>query len=181
MEFKIKIYEEKLNKLINNFKDEIAKFKGGVINTAILNNIRIDYYGTKTPINELSSISVQNGRCIVIKPYERSLSKSIIPAILKADLGLNPQNNGDVIRINIPALTEETRLQTVKQLHKCMEGYKVSIRNIRQDANTAIKNNKEISDDIKHVHQKSVQNLVDLNIKLLKEISNKKEISIIKL
>lgn len=126
-------YEEKMKKTLNALQDEFNSIRTGRASPALLDKVRVDYYGQKTPLSQIATISVPEARLIVIQPWDRSLFSEIEKAILKSDLGLNPSNDGKVLRIAIPPLTEERRRELVKTARNIAEQSRVSIRNIRRD------------------------------------------------
>lgn len=136
--------EEKMNKSLDAINRQLANIRTGKANPAILNNVQVSYYGMMTPISQIAQVAVSDSQMIVVKPYDRSIVKDIDKAILTANLGLNPSNDGEVIRIYIPPLTEDVRRQLVKDLKKQGEEGKVIIRNIRRDA---IENLKKLEKD----------------------------------
>ena len=166
--------EEKMSKTINVYKENLAEIRAGRANPAVLNKIKIDYYGTPTPINQMAGVSVVEGRQLVIKPYDKSALKDIEHGIYEADLGLTPQNDGEIIRITVPALTEERRKEYAKNVWKFAEHAKVAIRNIRRDANDEIKKCDGSEDEIKD-GQNRVQKLTDKFVKEVDEIGKVKE------
>ena len=125
--------EEKMNKTVNALAESLAEIRAGRANPAILNKVKIDYYGTPTPINQVAGISVPEARLIVIQPWDASILKEIEKEILKSDIGINPNNDGKVIRLAFPELTEERRKELVKDIKKMGEESKVAIRSIRRD------------------------------------------------
>ncbi len=131
--------EELMQKAIEHTQKELSKIRAGKASPTMLDGIKIDYYGADTPLNQVSSSTTPDARTIMIKPFEKSIINAIEKAIRNSDLGVNPQNDGDTIRINIPPLTEERRTQLVKQVKNEGEGGKVSIRNIRKDTNGSLK------------------------------------------
>ena len=135
---------KKMDKVIDHLKDELSTIRTGMASPAMLNHVEVDYYGTPTPVNQIAGISVQEGRIIVIKPYDRSSLKDIERACNEADLGIAPQNDGTVIRLTVPQLTGETRKEMAKKVGKIAEDCKVQIRNIRRDANQVVKKDKEM-------------------------------------
>ena len=160
--------QEKMEKTINNFAERLSEIRAGRANPAILNKVKIDYYGTPTPINQMAGVSVVEGRQLVIKPFDKSALKDIEHGIYEADLGLTPQNDGEIIRITVPALTEERRKEYAKNVWKFAEHAKVAIRNIRRDANEAIKKlekAKSITEDDAKKAQEDIQKIVDKYIK----------------
>ena len=131
--------KERMEKSIGAFKEKLSEIRAGRANPAILNKVKIDYYGTPTPINQVAGVSVPEARLIVIQPWDISVLKEIEKAILKSDLGINPSNDGAIIRLLVPELTEETRKNIVKNVKKAGEDAKVALRSIRRDANEKIK------------------------------------------
>ena len=150
MEILLKELTEKMEKSVNALKNAFNKIRTGRANPAILDDINVDYYGNPTPINQTSNISVEEGRSLVISPWDKNLIPEIEKAILSSDLGLNPSTSGDLIRVTMPALTEETRQDYIKQARAEAENSRISIRNIRRDANNSVKDmqqSSEISED----------------------------------
>ena len=150
METLLKDLTEKMEKSVNALKNAFNKIRTGRANPAILDDINVDYYGNPTPINQTSNISVEEGRSLVISPWDKNLIPEIEKAILSSDLGLNPSTSGDLIRVTMPALTEETRQDYIKQARAEAENSRISIRNIRRDANNSAKDmqqSSEISED----------------------------------
>ena len=150
METLIKDITEKMEKSVTALKNAFNKIRTGRANPAILDDINVDYYGNPTPINQTSNISVEEGRSLVISPWDKNLIPEIEKAILSSDLGLNPSTSGDLIRVTMPALTEETRQDYIKQARAEAENSRISIRNIRRDANNSAKDmqqSSEISED----------------------------------
>ena len=162
--------QAQMDKTIEALKFEFSTIRAGRANAQMLDKIRVDYYGTPTPINQVGSISVPEPRPLLINPWDKSAMKDIEKAIMNSDLGLNPTNDGDVIRLNIPALTEERRIELTKQAKKASEEFKVRIRNERRDANDKLKKMQkdgEITEDELKRGQDDVQKLTD---KYTKEI-----------
>jgi ribosome recycling factor len=159
-----KSVEEKMKKTISVLKDELAGLRAGRANPAILDKIAVDYYGVPTPINQLGNISVPEARVILIQPWDIKILKDIEKAIQKSDIGINPNNDGKVIRLVFPILTEERRRELTKVVKKYGEEAKVAIRSIRRDAieyfKTQKKNGELTEDDLKDA-EKDVQNLTD--------------------
>ena len=175
MSEELKVYEEKMEKSIDALLNEYASIRAGRANPHVLDKIKVDYYGTPTPIQQVGNISVPEARMILIQPWEKSLIRPIEKAIQTSELGINPSNDGSVIRLVFPELTEERRKELAKDVKK--KGDKVAIRNIRRDANEAFKKmekNDEISeDDLKELTEK-VQKLTDKSIeKIDKAVENK--------
>lgn len=177
MQEKLAVYEQKMEKSIDAMLDEFASIRAGRANPHVLDKLRVDYYGTPTPIQQVGNISVPEARMILIQPWEKSLIKPIEKAIQTSDLGINPSNDGNVIRLVFPELTEERRKELSKDVKKKGEAAKVAIRNIRRDANDAVKKmekNDEISeDDLKDAEEK-IQKMTDKAIeKVDKAVENK--------
>ena len=159
----LKPYEDKMNKTLDVLQSEYGTIRAGRANPHVLDRIKVDYYGTPTPLQQVGNISVPEARMIVIQPWEKNLLKVIEKAILTSDLGINPTNDGTVIRLVFPELTEERRKELTKDVKKKGENAKVAIRNIRRDANDAFKKLKgsDVSEDeIKQLEDK-IQKLTD--------------------
>ena len=165
---------EKMEKSIETFRNELINIRTGRANPNMLDKVMVNYYGSATPLNQTAGISVQEGRTLVIKPYDKSSLKDIEHGIYEADLGLTPQNDGQVIRISIPPLTEDRRKELVKQVGKLAEQAKVAIRNIRRNANDDVEKSDDTEDEIK-AGKENVQKLTDEFIKKIEEISKDKE------
>ena len=165
--------EEKMNKTISVLQENFAEVRAGRANPAILNKIRVDYYGTPTPINQVAGISVPEARLIVIQPWDASLLKEIEKEILKAEIGINPNNDGKVIRLAFPELNEERRKEIVKDVKKLAEESKVAIRAIRRDAidkAKAMQKNSEITEDDLRGAEDTIQKLTDKKIEEIDKI-----------
>ena len=162
-------------KAIANFQENLKKVRTGRANPNMLDKIQVDYYGSPTPINQIASIVVQEGKTIVIKPFDRNSVKDIEKAINMSDLGLPPQNGGDVIRVTVPALTEETRKNFCKDVDKMAEEAKVQIRNIRRDANEEIKKDKTIPEDMSKSYLEDIQKETDKFVAKVDEVSKAKQ------
>ena len=164
MDERIKVYDEKMTKTYNNLLGEFATIRAGRANPNILNKLKVDYYGTPTPLQQIGNITVPEPRILQIQPWEASMVKAIEKAILTSDIGINPSNDGRVIRLVFPELTEERRKQLAKDVKKKGDEAKVAIRNIRRDANEAFKkmnkNNELTEDDQKDLETK-VQKMTD--------------------
>ena len=167
--------EERMEKTISTLENNLLKVRTGRANPKMLDVIEADYYGSPTPINQMASITVQEGRTLVIKPYDLSALKEIEKAINKSELGLPPMNDGKVIRVSVPALTEETRRGYCKDAEKMGEEAKVSIRNIRRDANDDVKKDKTIPEDISKSTLEDIQDLTDKFVDRIEEIVKAKE------
>lgn len=167
-----------MTKAFNHLATELTKIRAGKANPAMLDGIMVSYYGAMTPLNQVSSMTTPDARTIFIRPWEKGIIQEIEKAILTANLGLNPQNDGQQVIINIPMLTEERRKQLVKQVgHECEQG-RVSIRNIRKEINEYLKKVKGASeDDVKHTEEK-VQKITDEYINKIDGIMKKKEVEI---
>lgn len=170
--------DEKMQKTISVLKKELASMKAGRANPAMLDKIEVEYYGTMTPISQVGSVSVPEARILQIQPWDKSAIKAIEKAILKSDLGLNPNNDGTVIRLIIPELTEETRKNLVKNVKKTGEEAKIAIRAIRRDCNDkikALKKEAEISEDEIKKAEEDIQKRTDNFVKEVDKILEVKE------
>ncbi len=167
MDERIKVYDEKMTKTHKNLLEEFGTIRAGRANPNVLNKIRVDYYGTPTPLQQVGNITVPEPRVLQIQPWEASMVKAIEKAILTSDLGINPSNDGKIIRLIFPELTEERRKDLVKDVKKKGEAAKVAIRNIRRDANDYLKKlgKTEVSEDEIKDLEDSVQKLTDKYIK----------------
>jgi ribosome recycling factor len=169
---------ESMGKAIVALKKELKRLRTGRASLSILDGIKVDYYGTMTPLNQMATLAVPESRLITIQPWDVSVIKEIEKAVLKSDLGLTPSSDGKIVRIAIPPLTEDRRKELVKIVHKMCEEYKVSVRNIRRDSNDLLKTMKkdgEISEDDAFKAQDEVQKITDEQIKLIDECYNEKE------
>ncbi len=168
--------KERMEKSIASFKEELTTVRTGRANTSLVNNVEIDYYGTPTPIYQVAQVSVVDARQITIRPYDKSELKKIETAIINADLNLTPLNDGTMIRVNVPALTEERRKQYVKDVYALAENAKVAIRNIRRDANASLKKlEKETPEDLLRHYNEEIQKLTDEYVKKIDELAKAKE------
>mgnify|MGYP006330520057 FL=1 len=167
MNERCKVYEEKMQKTLKNLDGELASIRAGRANPNILNKLTVDYYGTPTPIQQVANISVPEARLIQIQPWEKKLIREIEKAIQMSDIGINPTNDGSVIRLVFPELTEERRKELVKDVKKKGEAAKVAVRNIRRDGNDAFKKLKgtEVSEDEIKDMEEDLQKLTDKYIK----------------
>ena len=169
---------DNMGKSIEAVKNEFKRVRTGRASLSILDPIRVDYYGTLTPLNQMASLAIPESRLITIQPWDVSVIKDIEKAILKSDLGLTPSNDGKLIRIAIPPLTEERRKQLVKSIQKKSEEFKIAVRNIRRDSNELLKGLKkdgEISEDDAFRAQDQVQKITDEHIQLIDDICEEKE------
>lgn len=168
----------RMEKTIQSLKHDFSKLRTGRASTSLVEGVTVEYYNTPTPLNQLASISIPDSRTIAIQPWDRSAIGNVERAIMKSDLGLNPVNDGNIIRINIPSLTEERRKDLVKVAKKYTEETKIAIRNIRRDANETLKkmkNDKEISEDEMHKGQEEVQAVTDEFVAKADEVLAEKE------
>ena len=170
----IKLTEEKMNKTLTNLDSRFATVRAGRANPSSLDGITADYYGSPTPLKQLATISVPEARQLLIKPFDRSCLGAIEKAIFESNLGYTPNNDGETIRIIIPVLTEERRKELTKQVRAMAEEAKVSVRNIRHDANEDIEK-QEISEDEQKSLENQVQDLVNKYNKLIDEKTKEKE------
>lgn len=169
---------EKMNNAIQAYSRELASIRAGRANPSMLDRLTIDYYGAPTPINQVAGISVPEARMIMIQPYDKTVLGDIEKAILKSDIGLNPSSDGTVIRLAVPALTEERRKDLVKDVKKEAEIAKVNVRNIRRDANDEFKKlekKSEITEDDLRGYSDDIQKLTDNNIAKIDEMAKDKE------
>ncbi|WP_066364975.1 ribosome recycling factor [Neobacillus fumarioli] len=170
--------KERMTKAIQAFTRELASIRAGRANASMLDRITVDYYGAPTPVNQLAGITTPEPRLLVIQPYDKSILGEIEKAILKSDLGLNPSNDGSIIRIAIPQLTEERRRELVKVVKKESEEAKVAVRNIRRDANDELKKlekNGEITEDALRGYSDDIQKITDDHINKIDQITKDKE------
>ena len=171
-------FEEKMNKTISVFEENLSEIRAGRANPAILNKITVNYYGVPTPINQVAGISVPEARLILIQPWDTSILKEIEKEILKSDIGINPNNDGKVIRLAFPELNEERRKEIVKDIKKMGEEAKVAIRSIRRDAiheAKAMQKNSEITEDDLKNEEEAIQKLTDKKIEEIDKILEAKE------
>ena len=173
-----KSIEEKMEKTISVFSEKLSEVRAGRANPAILNKVKIDYYGTPTPINQVAGISVPEARLIVIQPWDISVLKEIEKAILQSDIGINPNNDGKVIRLTFPELNEERRKELVKEIKKMGEEAKVAIRSSRRDGIEMAKNEQKegnmTEDELKQAEQ-DIQKITDREIEEIDKILSNKE------
>lgn len=167
--------ELKMINAIENLESRLTTIRAGRANPMMLNGINVEAYGVLSPINTLANITVHNGKELYIKPFDKNNLKNIEKAINEANLGINPTNNGEVIILTVPDLTEETRKEYVKQAKAMAEEGKIALRNIRQDSNNNIKNNDEFTEDDKDRYTSMVQDLINKYNKKIEEILSSKE------
>ncbi|CAM3749390.1 ribosome recycling factor [Alkalicoccus chagannorensis] len=170
--------KEKMNKSIDAFTRELSTIRAGRANPSLLDRVQVEYYGALTPLNQLASVSVPEGRTLMVTPFDKSAMQNIEKGIQKADLGLSPNNDGNVIRISIPALTNERRAELIKIIGRYAEEAKVAVRNVRREANDELKkmqkNNELTEDDLKR-NQEEIQKLTDSSISTIDEYAKNKE------
>lgn len=170
--------QQSMEKRIKAFERDLSRIRTGRASTTMFDHVKVDYYGAPTPLNQVSSLSSPDARTIVISPFEKSLMQEIEKAILKADLGVNPTNDGNIIRIPIPQLTEDRRKEIAKSIKKMGEEAKISIRQARKEANDKVKKaekGKEIAEDESKKLQENIQKETDSFIKKVDERMSKKE------
>jgi ribosome recycling factor len=172
MSERLKLYEEKMEKTMKNLDGELGAIRAGRANPHVLDKITVDYYGTPTSLQQVANIQVPEARMITIAPWEPSMVKPIVKALIVSDLGINPSDDGRVIRLVFPELTEERRKQLVKDVKKKGEGAKVAVRNIRRDGNEMLKKLKksdEVSEDVVADEEEKLQKITDKFIKKVDE------------
>ena len=176
--------QDRMDKALESLDRDYRKLRTGRASVSLVDSIRIDYYGTSTPLNQLATLTIPDPRTIMIQPWDTSVIGEVEKAILKSDLGLTPMNDGKVIRINIPPLTTERRRELVKVVKKMAEETKVAVRNIRRDANDMIKDlkkEKEISEDDQFRAQEETQRITDELIKRIDAVYSAKEKEILEI
>lgn len=169
---------EKMGKSVASLTSEMKKVRTGRASLSLLDSVKVDYYGTLTPLAQMASLAIPESRLITIQPWDATVIKAIEKGILKANLGLTPSNDGKMIRVTIPPLTEDRRKEIVKGVNKTCEDYKVAVRNIRRDANEmfkGLKKDAEISEDDTFKAQDQVQKITDEHIKLIDGVYAEKE------
>ena len=170
--------EERMKKTINVYEENLSEIRAGRANPAILNKVKIDYYGTPTPINQVAGISVPEARLIVIQPWDASVLKEIERAILASDIGINPNNDGKVIRLNFPELNEERRKELVKDIRKMSEEAKVAVRSVRRDGIDEFKKmqkDSSITEDELKQAEDQIQKLTDKYVEQIDKVTENKE------
>ena len=178
MKLNTKDFEEKMKKAISVYEENLGSIRAGQANAAVLSRVTFEYWGAPTPIKDMADIKVADAKTLVITPYDGSTLKAMEKAILASDVGITPSNDGKVIRLVFPQLTEERRRELAKQIQKFGEEAKVAVRNIRRDANDLCKKMKkdgEMTEDEQKASEKSVQDLTDKYTKEIDSISSKKE------
>lgn len=161
---------ESMANAISHLERKLLNIRAGKANPNMLINVFVDYYGTKTPINQVANINTPDGKTLIIQPWDKSILEEVEKGIELANLGFNPMNNGENIIINVPVLTEERRIELVKQAKIEIEDAKIAIRNARKDANNQIKNNEDFSDDVKKNAEIDIQELTDSHTDKLDKI-----------
>lgn len=164
-----------MDKAIEAFRRELTKLRTGRANLQMLDGIRVEYYGTPTPLNQVAALNIPDPRLITIKPWDKSLLTEIEKAIVSSNLGLTPNNDGEIIRLPIPPLTGERRKELVRQLKKLAEDARVSVRNIRRDANHMVKDEDSVSEDDQHRALENIQEITDKKIAVVDKAMEKKE------
>ena len=170
--------KDRMNKAVDHYRHEVSTIRTGRASTSILDGIKVDYYGTPTPLNNIAHMSVPEGQLLVVQPFDPNSLEIIEKAIIGSDVGLTPNNDGNVIRLNIPSLTEERRKELVKIAYKIVEEGRVSVRNIRRDANDQLKQSEkdhDLSEDNLRRAMDNIQEMTDEHIKELNQILKVKE------
>ncbi len=176
--------KNKMNKSIDFMLEEFATIRAGRANPGVLDKVKVDYYGAPTPVNQLAAVSVAEARILVISPYDKSILKQIEKAIQASDIGINPQNDGQVLRLIFPQLTEDRRKEIVKDVKKIGEDGKVSVRSIRRDAIDkvkAMKKNGDLTEDDLKIAEEKIQKITDKSVKEIDELVAKKEKEVLSL
>ena len=190
MGFKVMIKETvaqakgKMAKAVEDFQHELATLRTGRASATVLDHVRVDYYGTPTPLNQVATLGVPEATLLTVQPWDPGLLPAIEKAIRSSDLGLNPMNDGKILRVPIPALTEERRKDLVKHLHKVMEQHRMTVRNVRRDSNEALKSllkDKTISEDEEHRGLDEIQKLTDEFIEKVEAQGKAKEQEILEM
>ena len=174
--------ERRMQKAVEALRQDIASLRTGRASSALIERITVDYYGTPTPINQVASISIPEARLLVIQPWDRKMLTDIEKAIQKSDLGINPNNDGQVIRLAIPPLNEERRREMVKTLHKKLDEHKVAVRNVRRDSQDKLRDRekkKEVSEDELKRSTERLQKLTDRYIDEMDKVGKAKELEIL--
>ncbi|WP_343328785.1 ribosome recycling factor [Polaribacter staleyi] len=179
IEFILDSAKEAMNNAIEHLVKELRTIRAGKATPAMLSNVMVDYYGSQTPLSQVANVNTPDPRTISVQPWEKNMLQPIEKAIMIANLGFNPMNNGDIIMINVPPLTEERRIGLAKQAKAEAEHAKVGIRNARKDANNEIKKT-DVSDDMKKIAEDDIQKLTDTFVKQTEEKLAVKEVEIMK-
>ena len=173
--------KSRMDKAVQDFQTNLASTRTGRASVAMLDQVRVDYYGTPTPLNQVAQVTTPDANMIVIQPWDASILGEIEKTLRASDLGFNPQNDGKIVRVPVPPMTEERRREVVKHLNKVLEEHKTAGRNIRRDGNELIKKaakDKKISEDEEKRSLEEIQKLTDEEIKRMDEMSNRKEAEI---
>lgn len=173
--------ERRMQKAVEAAGNDFATIRTGRANPVVVENIKVDYYGTPTPINQMAGISVPEPRQLLVTPWDKSIINTILKAIQASDIGMTPMSDGNVIRLNVPALTEERRRELIKQLHKRAEEHRVAVRNVRRDANEHIKaqqKSSDLSEDDSKREQEETQKLTDKYIVEIDKLTAAKEVEL---
>ena len=180
LEFYLDHAKETMDKTVSHTSAELGKIRAGKASPSMLDGLMVDYYGTATPVNQVAAVNTPDARSIIIKPWEKTMIGEIEKAIINSDLGLNPQNDGELIRINVPPLTEERRKSLVKQAKAEAENGKISIRNIRKETNDALKKllKDGASEDMVKSAEDDVQKITNAHVAKIDEILATKEVDI---
>jgi len=174
----IKNADDKMTKSVSHLETEFSEIRAGRANPSVLDKVRVDYYGTPTPVNQVAAVSVTEARTLIIQPWDTSLLRAIEKAIQTSDIGINPQNDGKIIRMIFPPLTEDRRKEIVKEIAKMGEDAKVAIRSTRREAMDklkAMKKSSEITEDDQKHGEKKIQDITDKHIKNIDSLTEKKQ------
>lgn len=175
IQFYIDHTKEQMEKTVNHTAQELSKIRAGKAMPSLLEGLSVEYYGNPTPINQVASVSTPDARSIIVKPWEKGMIQEIEKAIINSDLGLTPQNDGEVVRINIPPLTEERRIMLVKQAKTEVENGRISLRSIRKESNDAVKKIDHVSEDLIKDAENEIQKLTDSHNAKIDSILEAKE------
>ena len=175
IEFILDSSKESMEKALDHLKKQFVNIRAGKASPSMLGSVTVDYYGAQTPLSQVANVNTPDGRTITVQPWEKSMLHEIEHAIMVANLGFNPMNNGESIIINVPALTEERRKELAKQAKSEAEDAKISIRSSRKEANNEVKKLNDISEDLKQNTETDIQEMTDMFIKKADEIFNSKE------
>ena len=175
IEFILDSSKESMEKALDHLKKQFVNIRAGKASPSMLGSVTVDYYGAQTPLSQVANVNTPDGRTITVQPWEKSMLQEIEHAIMVANLGFNPMNNGESIIINVPALTEERRKELAKQAKSEAEDAKISIRSSRKEANNEVKKLNDISEDLKKNTETDIQEMTDMFIKKADEIFNSKE------
>jgi ribosome recycling factor len=171
----------RMDKAVQDFQTNLASTRTGRASIQMLDQVRVDYYGTPTPLNQLGQLTTPDANMIVIQPWDTGIIVEIEKALRTSDLGFNPQNDGKVVRVPVPPMTEERRREVVKHLNKVLEEHRTAVRNVRRDGNDALKKlakEKKISEDEEKRAMEEVQKMTDEEIRKMEEMSRRKEVEV---